>query len=155
MSSTASGDLQHEFAELLVAPAPEALEQGIYPEHRGPAAIEPRHYGRNLPGGYGMDPAKAFAWALLSLAAAAALGLLILIAGLALLFARAPRLAERPELAADAAVALANTSCQPTSKTAPLPTPKSEPPPSRFVASFPGWFRLGCAGGASACSWFS
>jgi hypothetical protein len=102
-----------------------------------------------------MDPAKAFAWALLSLAAAAALGLLILIAGLALLFARAPRLAERPELAADAAVALANTSCQPTSKTAPLPTPKSEPPPSRFVASFPGWFRLGCAGGASACSWFS
>jgi hypothetical protein len=45
--------------------------------------------------------------------------------------------------------------CQPTSKTAPLPTPKSEPPPRRFVASFPWWFRLGCAGGASACSWFS
>jgi ferrous iron transport protein B len=45
--------------------------------------------------------------------------------------------------------------CQPTSKTAPLPTPKSEPPPMRFVALFPGWFRLGCAGGASACSWFS
>ena len=57
-----------------------------------------------------MDPAKAFAWALLSLAAAAALGLVILIAGLARIFARAPRLAERPELAADAAVALANTS---------------------------------------------
>jgi IS5 family transposase len=45
--------------------------------------------------------------------------------------------------------------CQPTSKTAPLPTPKSEPPPTRSVASFPEWFRLGCAGGASACSWFS
>ena len=57
-----------------------------------------------------MDPAKAFAWALLSLAAAAALGLVILIAGLARLFARAPRLAEQPELAAEAAVALANTS---------------------------------------------
>jgi len=57
-----------------------------------------------------MDPAKAFAWALLSLAAAAAMGLVILIAGLALLFARAPRLAELPELTAEAAVALANTS---------------------------------------------
>jgi hypothetical protein len=34
-----------------VAPAPEALVQGIYPEHRRPAAIEPVHYGRNLPGG--------------------------------------------------------------------------------------------------------
>lgn len=51
MSSSASGDLQPEVAELLVAPAPEALEQGIYPEHRRPASIEPRHYGRNLPGG--------------------------------------------------------------------------------------------------------
>jgi cellulose synthase/poly-beta-1,6-N-acetylglucosamine synthase-like glycosyltransferase len=57
-----------------------------------------------------MDPAKAFAWALLSLAAAATMGLVILIAGLARLFARAPRLAERLELAAEAAVALANTS---------------------------------------------
>jgi hypothetical protein len=57
-----------------------------------------------------MDPAKAFACALLSLAAAAAMGLVILISGLARLFARAPRLAERPELAAEAAVALANTS---------------------------------------------
>ena len=45
--------------------------------------------------------------------------------------------------------------CQPTSKTAPLPTPKSEPPPTRSGASFPDWFRLGCAGGASACSCFS
>jgi hypothetical protein len=57
-----------------------------------------------------MDPAKAFAWALLFLAAAAALGLVILIADLARLFARAPRLAEQHELAAEAAVALANTS---------------------------------------------
>ncbi len=46
-------------------------------------------------------------------------------------------------------------SCQPTSKTAPLPTPKTEPPPTRPGALFPEWFRLGCAGGASACSWFS
>jgi hypothetical protein len=45
--------------------------------------------------------------------------------------------------------------CQPTSKTAPLPTPKTEPPPTRSGALFPEWFRLGCAGGASACSWFS
>ena len=44
--------------------------------------------------------------------------------------------------------------CQPTSKTAPLPTPKSEPPPTRSGAWFPDWFRLGCAGGASVCSWF-
>jgi len=51
LSSSTSGDLQPEVAELLVAPAPEALVQGIYPEHRRPAAIEPRHYGRNLPGG--------------------------------------------------------------------------------------------------------
>jgi hypothetical protein len=48
-----------------------------------------------------------------------------------------------------------NSDCQPTSKTAPLPTPKSEPPPTRSGASFPDWFRLGCAGGASACSCFS
>jgi len=45
--------------------------------------------------------------------------------------------------------------CQPTSKTAPLPTPKSEPPPTRSGASFPEWFRLGCAGDACCCSWFS
>jgi hypothetical protein len=48
----------------------------------------------------------------------------------------------------------ASRRCQPTSKTAPLPTPKSEPPPTRSGASFPDWFRLGCAGGASVCSWF-
>ena len=41
-----------------------------------------------------MGPATALAWALLVLAAAAALGLLILIGGLARMFARAPRLAE-------------------------------------------------------------
>lgn len=40
-----------------------------------------------------MGPATALAWALLVLAAAAALGLLILIGGLARMFARAPRLA--------------------------------------------------------------
>ena len=59
-----------------------------------------------------MDPASALAWALLSLAAAAALGLVILIAGLARVFARAPRLAEQQESGSDASVsvALANTS---------------------------------------------
>ena len=46
-------------------------------------------------------------------------------------------------------------SCQATSKTAPHPTPKTEPPPNRSGASFPEWFLPGCAGGASACSWFS
>jgi hypothetical protein len=45
--------------------------------------------------------------------------------------------------------------CQATSKTAPLPTPKSEPPLTRSGALFPDWFRLGCAGGASVCSWFA
>jgi len=55
-----------------------------------------------------MDPATAFAWALLSLAGAAALGLVILIAGLALMFGQAPRLAEEP--APDASTALASTS---------------------------------------------
>ena len=44
-----------------------------------------------------MDPATALALALLSLAAAAALGLLTLIAGLARVFAQAPRLMEQPE----------------------------------------------------------
>jgi cellulose synthase/poly-beta-1,6-N-acetylglucosamine synthase-like glycosyltransferase len=61
-----------------------------------------------------MDPATALAWALLSLAGAAALGLVILIAGLAQVFARAPRLAEQQESGSDAstsvALALANTS---------------------------------------------
>lgn len=59
-----------------------------------------------------MDLATALAWALLSLTAAAALGLVILIAGLARVFARAPRLAELQESGTDAsvAVALAHTS---------------------------------------------
>ena len=61
-----------------------------------------------------MDPTTALAWALLSLAGAAALGLVILIAGLALLFARAPRLAEQQESGTDASasmsLALAKTS---------------------------------------------
>ena len=56
-----------------------------------------------------MDPATTLAWALLSLAAAAALGLVILIAGLEQVFARAPRLAELQELGSDTSVALANT----------------------------------------------
>jgi hypothetical protein len=59
-------------------------------------------------GATAMDLATAFAWALLSLAAAAALGLVILIAGLALMFGQAPRLAEQP--APDASTALASTS---------------------------------------------
>ena len=54
-----------------------------------------------------MDLITALAWALLSLAAAAALGLVILIAGLARVFARAPRLAELQESGSDASVALA------------------------------------------------
>jgi cellulose synthase/poly-beta-1,6-N-acetylglucosamine synthase-like glycosyltransferase len=59
-----------------------------------------------------MEPATALAWALLSLAAAAALGLVILIAGLALVFARAPRLAQlpAPDASASLAQALASTS---------------------------------------------
>ena len=61
-----------------------------------------------------MDPASALAWALLTMAGAAALGLVILIAGLARVFARAPRLAEQQESGSDAstsvALALANTS---------------------------------------------
>lgn len=59
-----------------------------------------------------MDPATALAWALLLLAGAAALGLVILIAGLALVFARAPRLAQLPgaESSASVAQALASTS---------------------------------------------
>ena len=54
-----------------------------------------------------MDLITALAWALLSLAAAAALGLVILIAGLARVFARAPRLAELQESGSDASVAVA------------------------------------------------
>jgi len=50
---------------------------------------------------------------------------------------------------------IVDVACQPTSKTAPLPTPKSEPPPTRSGASFPDWFRFGWAGGASVCSWFA
>jgi GT2 family glycosyltransferase len=49
-----------------------------------------------------MDPATTLAWALLSLAAAAALGLVILTAGLELVFARAPRLAALQESGPDA-----------------------------------------------------
>lgn len=71
---------------------------------------EPGHDGRTNPEGYAMDPATALAWALLSMGAAAALGLVILIAGLARVFARAPRLAERPEPGSDASATLANTS---------------------------------------------
>jgi len=62
-----------------------------------------------------MDPATTLAWALLSLAAAAALGLVILIAGLEQVFARAPRLAELQESGSDmsattsVALALTNT----------------------------------------------
>ena len=68
--------------------------------------------GKTTLGATAMDLATAFAWALLSLAAAAALGLLILIAGLALVFARAPRLAQLPAPDASAPVvqALASTS---------------------------------------------
>lgn len=57
-----------------------------------------------------MDLATAFAWALLSLAAAAALGLSILIAGLVRVFSRAPRLMEQPEPGNDPSAALANSS---------------------------------------------
>ena len=68
--------------------------------------------GTSTLGATAMDPATALAWALLSLAAAAALGLVILIAGLALVFARAPRLAQLPAPDASALVAqaLASTS---------------------------------------------
>jgi GT2 family glycosyltransferase len=80
------------------------------------AAVVPVHDGHHDPEGYGMDPATTLAWALLSLAAAAALGLVILIAGLEQVFARAPRLAELQESGSDmsattsVALALANTS---------------------------------------------
>lgn len=52
--------------------------------------------GTTTLGAMAMDPATALAWALLSLAGAAALGLVILIAGLALMFSQAPRLAQQP-----------------------------------------------------------
>jgi GT2 family glycosyltransferase len=78
------------------------------------AAVVPVHDGHHDAEGYGMDPATTLAWALLSLAAAAALGLVILIAGLEQVFARAPRLAELQESGSDTtattSVALANTS---------------------------------------------
>ena len=48
-----------------------------------------------------MNPAELFAWVLLLLAGSAALGLVILLAGLARVFARAPRLAQAPELPVD------------------------------------------------------
>jgi glycosyltransferase involved in cell wall biosynthesis len=54
-----------------------------------------------------MGPATAFAWVLLGLATAAALGLLILIGGLIRVFARAPRLAELPPTLPDAPAPLA------------------------------------------------
>ena len=75
----------------------------------------PVHDGHHDAEGYGMDPATTLAWALLSLAAAAALGLVILTAGLEQVFARAPRLAELQESGSDmsattsVALALANT----------------------------------------------
>jgi GT2 family glycosyltransferase len=69
-----------------------------------------------------MDRATALAWVLFSLAAAAALGLVILIAGLALGFARAPRLAEQQESGAEAsATATARRSAtESASESAPL-----------------------------------
>ncbi|WP_411871097.1 glycosyltransferase [Vulcanococcus limneticus] len=57
-----------------------------------------------------MGPANALAWALMVLAAAAALGLVILIGGLARVFTRAPRLAELPEPKLDAPAPLAAAS---------------------------------------------
>jgi GT2 family glycosyltransferase len=77
------------------------------------AAVVPVHDGLHDPEGYGMNPATALAWALLLLAAAAALGLVILIAGLEQVFARAPRLAELQESGSDA-TATANASATAT-----------------------------------------
>ncbi|MCP9792501.1 glycosyltransferase [Vulcanococcus limneticus Candia 3F8] len=57
-----------------------------------------------------MGPANALAWALMVLAAAAALGLVILIGGLARVFTRAPRLAELPEPKPDGPAPLAAAS---------------------------------------------
>ena len=48
------------------------------------------------------------------------------------------------------------TGCQATLKTEPLPTPKTEPPPTSGGRLFSEPFRLGLAGGwFGACSWFS
>ena len=59
-----------------------------------------------------MDPATTLAWALLSLAAAAALGLVILIAGLEQVFARAPRLAEQQESGPEASASATATASE-------------------------------------------
>jgi integrase len=45
-------------------------------------------------------------------------------------------------------------SCQATSKTEPLPTPKTEPPLTRSGASLSEAVRLSVGGGFRACSWF-
>ena len=78
-----------------------------WPLARGAEPGWPGHDGHHVPEGYGMNPPTAIAWALLSLAAAAALGLVILIAGLARVFARAPRLAEQQESGADGPASVA------------------------------------------------
>ena len=75
-----------------------------------PQTLEPGHHGHNAPEAFGMDLASALAWALFTLAATAALGLMILIAGLVRVFARAPRLAEWPEPGSDTPASLASTS---------------------------------------------
>jgi len=80
--------------------------------------VELGHDGHHDPEGYGMDPATTLAWALLSLAAAAALGLVILIAGLEQVFARAPRLAEQQESGSDASVTDSATSTAAATATA-------------------------------------
>ena len=72
-----------------------------------------------------MNPATALAWALLSLAAAAALGLVILIAGLEQVFARAPRLAEQQESGPDATATASATSTASATATASATTTTS------------------------------
>jgi hypothetical protein len=53
-------------------------------------------------------------------------------------------------------MAFRNICCQATLKTEPLPTPKTEPPPTSGGRLFSEPFRLGLAGGwFGACSWFS
>lgn len=71
--------------------------------------MELGHDGHHDPEGYGMDPATTLAWALLSLAAAAALGLVILTAGLEQVFAQAPRLAELQESGPEASASATAT----------------------------------------------
>jgi len=83
--------------------------------------VVPVHDGLHDPEGYGMNPATALAWALLSLAAAAALGLVILIAGLEQVFARAPRLAEQQESGPEAS-ATATATASATSTASATPT---------------------------------